>query len=130
MKGRVDLTSPGKRARVIKPGDDVNIGDIIRAKSKSRAEIIFNDGNVLRLAEKTRLEITEYLVGKKESKGIFNLFRGKVQNIIKKSAGKLFGIKKRNRFEVHTPTAVVGVRGTNFFTYYQAGITGSVFKEG
>jgi hypothetical protein len=35
-----------------------------------------------------------------------------------------------NRYEVHTPTAVCGVRGTDFFMYYEKGESGATFKEG
>ncbi|MFC1869027.1 FecR domain-containing protein [Thermodesulfobacteriota bacterium] len=130
VKGKVDITSPGQKAIPAKVGDEINVGDIIRTKSKSRAEITFLDDNSLRLAQSSRIEITEYIVGMKRISGIFKLFRGKIQNIIKAAVGKSFGLKKSNRYEVHTPTVVVGVRGTNFFTFHISGISGSTFKEG
>ncbi|MBW1766724.1 MAG: FecR domain-containing protein [Deltaproteobacteria bacterium] len=106
------------------------MGDIIRTKSKSRAEVTFLDSSILRLAQSSRVEIKEYFKGVSRTSGVFKLFRGKIQSIIKLSLGKTFGLNKSNRFEVHTPTAVIGVRGTNFFTYYNRGISGSTFKEG
>ncbi|MBW2027841.1 MAG: FecR domain-containing protein [Deltaproteobacteria bacterium] len=130
VKGRVDITSPGERARPAHLGDEIQVGDIIRAKSKSRAEVTFVDGSVLRLAENTRVEITSYMVDKEKTDGILNLFRGKIQSIVKKRAGAVFGRKSKNRYEVRTPTAVCGVRGTDFFTWYQKGVSGAAFKEG
>ena len=62
VEGRVDITSPGSEARPAKVGDGVLEKDIIRAKSGSKAEIIFKDGNVLRLAQNTRVEVAEYIV--------------------------------------------------------------------
>jgi len=130
VQGRVDITSPGKAARDIKVGDDVAVGDIVRTKSKAKAEISFVDGSLMRIAQKTRVEITEYMVGKEKRSSILSLFRGKIQNIVKNVMGRSFGRGKKNRYEVHTRTAVVGVRGTNFITYYQKDITGSVCVEG
>lgn len=61
LQGNVDITSPGKAARIAKVGDGVNVGDFIRAKSKSKVEITFNEGNVLRLGENSRVGITRYM---------------------------------------------------------------------
>jgi len=130
IEGRVDITSPGQTARPAHIGDEIYVKDIIRAKSKSKAEIIFIDNSMLRLAQKTRVEITEYFTGKERTKGILKLYRGKIQNKVKKVMGRLFGLKERNSFEVHTPTFAVGVRGTDFFTYYQRELKGAIFIEG
>ncbi|MEN6621217.1 MAG: FecR family protein [Smithella sp.] len=124
LTGIVDVTVAGQAARIVSAGQPVNIGDFIRTKSKSKVEITFNEGNIMRLAENTRVGITEYMSGAKRNSSIFNLFRGKTQNIVKfiGSAG--------GRYEVHTPTAVCGVRGTHFFNFYLAGVSGSIFQEG
>jgi len=128
VKGRVDITSPGASARPAHTGDSVRVGDILRTKSRARAEIRFNDGSIMRLASGSRVEINEYMTGKKQSRGIFRLFRGKIQNIVKKSRG-FFGFKKRNRYEVHTPTAVCGARGTNYFSSHIRGASNFIFKD-
>lgn len=125
LQGNVDITVKGKAARVASPGDPVNIGDFIRTKSKSKAEITFNEGNVLRLAENTRVGITEYMSGKKKNSSILNLFRGRIQNIVK-TIGAITG----GRYEVHTPTAVCGVRGTIFYVGQSYGATNVAVLEG
>ncbi|MBI9082518.1 MAG: FecR domain-containing protein [Desulfobacterales bacterium] len=128
VKGSVDVTPAGGKSAAIQVGSPVSVGDIVRTKSRSSAEILFDDGSVLRLARNSRLAINEYSMGKGEDRGIMKLFRGKVQSIVKRAAG-FFGNRK-NRFEVHTPTAVCGVRGTNFFTWYAEGQSGAAVKEG
>ena len=131
VQGRVDITSPGKAARAIKVGDAVAVGDVVRTKSKAKAEITFIDGSVMRLAKKTRVKITEYMVGKERRSSILSLFRGKIQNIVKNVMGRSFGRGKKNRYEVHTHTAVIGVRGTTWFTYItKDGGSGAAFKVG
>jgi hypothetical protein len=128
VEGNVDLTVPGAAARPVKAGDPVNVGDIVRSKSKSKCELTFGDGNVIRLAENTRIKVTEYLLAQEGRTEKIDLFRGKIRSIVKtaKEASGLSPVK----FEVHTPTAVCGVRGTDFFTYFQNGISGAIFQEG
>lgn len=123
LHGNVDITSAGKAARIARLGDGVNVGDFIRSKSKSKVEITFNEGNVLRLGENSRVGITRYMSGEKQNTSIINLFRGKIHNIIK-------SVGADGRYEVHTPVSVCGVRGTRFFNYYLAGASGSIFEEG
>jgi hypothetical protein len=130
VEGRVDITSPAQAARPAHIGDDVSTGDIIRTKSGSKAEITFTDNTILRLAQKSRVEITEYLVGTQKTTVIIFLYRGKIRHTVEKALGRLFGPKKRSRFEVHSPIFAVGIRGTDFFTYYQRELRGAIFTEG
>jgi hypothetical protein len=124
LAGNVDITVAGKSARIAIMGDSVNIGDFIRTKSKSKVEITFNEGNILRLAENTRVGITQYMSGEKQNSSILNLFRGRIQNVVK-SIGIGGG-----RYEVHTPTAVCGVRGTFWFVGQENGKTDVAVLEG
>ena len=130
VEGQVEVLSPGKAARAVKRGDEVQLGETLRTKSQSKAEVTFEDGNILRLAEKTAMEVKEYTVGQDGLSSVLKLTRGKIQSLIKAAASKIFGMGRQSRFEVHTPTAVMGVRGTNFFTYYLKGVSGAIFQEG
>jgi len=130
IKGNVDITSSDQEARPATVGMEVYQADIIRTKSKSKAEIIFIDGTILRLAQSTRVEINEYVSNQEQTSVILKLFRGKVQNKVRGLLGRIFGKKERNRFEVRTPTSVCGVRGTDFFAWYVKGQSGAAFREG
>ena len=129
VEGRVDITRPGESAELVNVGTEIFEKDIIRSKSDSKAEILFRDGNVLRLAQRTRVEVSEYISDSSKRSTILNLFRGKIQNKVKKLLGSIFG-DDENRYEVHTPTSVCGVRGTDFFMTYEKGVSGATFKEG
>lgn len=129
VEGRVDITPPGQIARPAYLGFEVHVGDIIRTKSRSKAEITFTDTTIMRLAQKSRVEISEYLTGKSRRRGVIRLFRGKIRSVVSKTIG-IASFSSRNRYEVHTPTAVAGVRGTDFFVFYQRGVSGAIFKEG
>ncbi|GBC60106.1 hypothetical protein DENIS_1051 [Desulfonema ishimotonii] len=127
LKGRVDITQPGTPAQTASPDDPLSVGDIVRTKSNAAAEIRFGDGSVMRLGPGARVEITEYLFENGRTRASLRLFRGKIRSIVSKARG-FFG--KANRFEVQTPSAVIGVRGTDFLTWHQAGISGAMFMEG
>ena len=130
IKGSVDITMVGKDARPAKLGHGVNVGDIVQTKRKSMAEITLVDSNIIRLSSASRVKISEYLVKKDQTKEIFNLFRGTVQSIVKTAHTRIFGLGKKNIYEVHTPTAVVGVRGSEFKTFYKNGVSGAIFDKG
>jgi len=104
LVGKADLTSPAGKPRALKLGDPVENGDILRTKSKARVGVTFMDGNTLWLAEKTRMKISRYSTAE-QSHNYFDLIRGKSRTVVTKLA-------RGSRMEVHTPTAVCGVRGT------------------
>jgi len=120
IEGNVDITA-GDKVRPAALGEPVSAGEILRSKAKAKAEVTFLDGNILRLAEGTRVRITDYQMGEGKTTTL-DLLRGKTQNIVT-------GLAKGAKYEVHTPTAVCGVRGTNFFTYLQGGASHFVPKE-
>jgi len=129
IEGRADITSPGQPARPAILGDEISVGDIVRTKSKSKAEITFVDGNILRLAESTRVKISEYMVEEEKSSRVLNLFRGKVRNIVR-TVGEKFGRDRPHRHEVHTPIAVCGVRGTDHTDTHGPAGSQFVFHDG
>ncbi|NPU85432.1 MAG: hypothetical protein HPY65_13220 [Syntrophaceae bacterium] len=104
LEGKADLTGPAGKSRALKLSDPIENGDILRTKSKSKVGITFSDGNTLWLAEKTRMKISRYSA-EAGSHSYFDLFRGKSRAVVTKLA-------RGSRMELHTPTAVCGVRGT------------------
>ena len=130
LEGNVDITKPEEKAREVKDGDEIFEKDIIRTKSSSKCEITFNDSNILRIGNSSRVEISSYFLEGDDKDTIFSLSRGNIQNIVKSKLASLFGSKSKRKFEIHTKTAVIGVRGTDFFTYFTKNISGAVFKEG
>ena len=130
IKGRVDVAKAGKKARPVKLRDSISVGDIVRTERQSMAEITFIEKSIIRLRSSSRLEISEYLVEKDKTKGILKLFRGMVHSTVNTAHKKIFGQGKNNIYEVHTPTAVVGVRGSEFKTFFKNGVSGAIFDKG
>lgn len=134
IDGRVDVLKPGeKRASPVSAGSPVSEGDIVRTKSGSFAEITFTDDTVLKLTQSTRVEIKEYLMaGNKRKNGALKLLRGKVRATVSKGLGRVIPViySGPSTFRIETPTAVAGVKGTDFFVFYSMGATGVFVLEG
>jgi hypothetical protein len=96
--------------RVIKPvaKSPIQMKDLIATALTSSATMVFSDDSTIKLSENTKLEIKEFLFKDKSRRGVFSLAIGKMTADVKKYIGG------DNVFEVQSPTAVVGVRGTGF----------------
>ncbi len=129
VAGNVDVTPPGGVAVQAAVGGEINEGDIIRTKTQAKVEVAFQDGSILRLAENSRLRVSAFAGSQErgERQATLYLFRGIAQSIVRvvKGADALSA-----KYEVHTPTSVHGVRGTQFFAYHQAGVSGALVTEG
>src|SRR3990172_1368495 len=127
LEGSVDILRKGKTtAEMAEINIPVNIGDIIRTKSNSKAEIKFIDDSIIRIAEKSRMEIKEYLFekGGAKRKGTIGLLRGKIRSIVSKV------VSQQHDYNIVTKTAVAGVRATDFFVISQPLSTQIIVKEG
>jgi FecR protein len=131
VEGKVDILRQGNLPAIPAHVDDALFQkDIVRTKSSARAEIRFRDNTVLRIAQRSRIDISEYFTGD-SNKGIIKLSRGQVQAVVDKNVTKRISLAPgANRFEIQTPNAVAGVRGTIFDVLYDRNITTVLLKDG
>lgn len=130
VAGPVDIMRGGALPAVpAKNGAQVASGDLVRTKTGGFTEVVYADGTVLRISQRSRVDIGEHFSGKSPDSGGVRLARGKVQAIVDlknvKSAGT--GAKK---FEIRTPNAIAGVRGTQFFVSHERRTTGILVQSG
>jgi len=126
IEGNVDILQPGQsEARPAREGAIISVGDFVRTKSASKAEITFADNTTIKLAEKTRLEIKDYRLDAqgKRTAAVLNIERGKIRATVSKSAAK-------DNFIINTPNASGSVKGTDLFVIYQKSSTGVVVLDG
>lgn len=86
-------------------------GDAVITLEKSRARLSLEDGSLLTLASGTKMELSES-VYKEEKKSRFAFLKmnlGRARFYVRKLVDF-----RRSEFKVRTPTAVVGVRGSDF----------------
>jgi len=134
IEGSVDILRAGAiDAVAVRVGEPVSMGDAIRTKRNSRAEVQFNDESVIQLASESRIKIDQYSFssGNVREKGFLSLFRGKVRAIVAKLKTAVVPVSRTDSgFNIKTPTAIAGVKGTDFIVYYERGISGTIFLEG
>ncbi len=124
-EGRVDIFKPGSEMPVPARTDEViSLGDVIRTKSHSKAEITFKDQSILRLAENSRVNVKDYQLTEddKRQTATIELERGKIRTIIEKMAGA--------DFKINTPNAHGTIKGSDVFAFYQAGNSGMLVSSG
>ena len=106
----VDNVIQTRAGKAIKPvvNSPIDAKDIIATGDKSSATMVFVDDSTIALSQNSKMEVKDFAVKGKTRKGIFSMSIGKlVANVSKFIGGS-------NTFEVHSPTAVCGVRGTGF----------------
>lgn len=95
-----------KPARV---GMNVRLGDLIETSAAGRAKLLFSDGSVLNIGDDSRLKVSKFVYDPEGGReGFLELLRGGVRAWVTKLR------TTKNKFEVQTPTAVAGVRGTDW----------------
>ncbi len=116
VKGDIKVTS-GKSGKTdpAKVGTKVYAGDTIVSGAESRAKIVMSDKNVLNISPDSKITIAKYENDPAKDKRNVELKvdYGKVRASVEQ---KYDG--EKNKFNIRTPTAVAGVRGTDFITGY------------
>ncbi|MBN1381632.1 MAG: FecR domain-containing protein [Deltaproteobacteria bacterium] len=105
--GDVTQTRSGKTYRAVVQSP-VEVNDLVVTGDKSSATMVFSDESIIKLEANSKLVIKDYSLTGKTRKSIFSLAIGKLTASVKKFIGG------GNTFQVHSPTAVAGVRGTVF----------------
>ncbi len=132
LEGKVDVLKAGQRTVAgVSLGDNVDVGDIYRAKTNSRAEITFFNKNFLRIHPATRVQISQYSDDGTRSNQIMKMDRGKVEAVSgQEFIRKVSSFAEGNKFEVHTPNAIAGIRGSGMTVGFAQMVTGLFFSTG
>lgn len=115
VEGRVDLLKRGQLpASAVKAGDLLEVEDVVRTKSQSRALIQFVDDTTLVIAPESRVAVSEYVfdAGKSHRRAVVRVLQGLVRAVVP----RLFDGDRPN-FLMETHTAVMGVRGTEWYAH-------------
>jgi len=103
------VDSRGQQQRLTK-GDNLDNGHTVRTGADGRAQIRFTDGAYVSLQPNSEFSIKDYAFDGKtdgNERGFFALARGAMRTVT-----GLIGRVNKNRYQVSTPTATIGIRGT------------------
>ncbi len=107
--GEVTVTAADGRLRPVAKGADLDNGDTIRTND-GRIQVRFTDGSYVSLQPNTEFGIKDYrFEGRTDGseRGLFSLAKGAMRTVT-----GLIGRVNRSTYQIATPTATVGIRGT------------------
>ncbi len=126
VKGDIQVTSSKTKATgKVKVGDKVYPEDTIMAGVDSRAKVVMSDKNILNISPNSKVVIERYenSKGENSTKNVsLSVLYGKLRTTVNQ---KYDG--EKSKFHVKTPTAVAGVRGTDFLTSHSQATNTSKF---
>src|SRR5581483_9279866 len=108
--GSVTLTTPGGQVQPLAKGAEIGSGDRIVSGSDGRAQIRFSDGAYVSVQPNSEFDIKEYRFNGKtdgSESAIFGSLKGALRTVT-----GLVGRVNRNKYQITTPTATIGIRGT------------------
>ncbi|PIV40623.1 MAG: hypothetical protein COZ31_11180 [Nitrospirae bacterium CG_4_10_14_3_um_filter_44_29] len=94
-------------------GMKFEVGCWIKTGKDGWAKLSLSDGSTFTLANNTEIEIDKFLISDKKKEGVFKLNHGKLRAAVTRLAGQ------QTNFKVKSPTAVAGVKGTEFMMMTQ-----------
>ena len=110
VNGKVTLIAGDGESRLLKRGDRVREGQTLLTTRRSSAQLKMADGGILAIRPDTQLKIDSYRYSKDKSRdrSFFSLLRGSFRSIT-----GFIGINNKQAFRVTTPSATIGIRGSD-----------------
>lgn len=118
--GYVALSSPQMAPKSVSSGDAVEAGQTLTLGDGARAVIRFQDGQVIALQSKSIFKVNSYRYEQatpEKGESFFSLLQGGLRAIT-----GLIGSNNREGWKLATPTATIGIRGTDFMVVVNQGI--------
>lgn len=113
LEGRAEAQHAGEAAWApLAVGDAVLLGDQLRTLGDGKLRLVLREDSALTLAPSSQLAITEQMLAP-ATVSRFQLIMGTIKAAVTERYAE-----PQARFEVETPTAIAGVRGTSFIAEY------------
>jgi len=105
INGAPTVQRAGK-SEMLKRGSSVFTGDVIETDASSKVKLVLNDDSVLAIGPKSRINVSDFVLDPQGRHVRLQVLAGRFKIAI----AKFFG--GSTDYEIRTPTAVAGVRGT------------------
>ena len=114
VTGDVRVSRPGAALRRVLVGDSVSEGDLLVTAKDSEVQMTMQDSGYIALRPGTRFRIVKYKAdGGDDDKGVFSLLVGGMRSVT-----GWIGRYNQSAYQVRTPSATIGIRGTDHETRY------------
>jgi hypothetical protein len=113
LTGTVSVQGADGTVRVIAQGASLQPGDILQTEQDSAVNLRFPDGGKIALRANSRFMIEDYrydLLKPQEDSAIFRLLKGGMRTL----TGLIGKRGNRDAYQNKTPTATIGIRGTDY----------------
>ncbi|MFZ4287867.1 FecR family protein [Variovorax sp. HJSM1_2] len=110
VKGLVQLENT-QGSKALLPGDAVNVADVLTTGADGATSLVLRDGSTLIVGPSSRLELKRFAFDATTQDG--NLLVSVLRGTLRMITG-LIGKTRPEAVEVHTPTTIIGVLGTDF----------------
>ncbi|MBF0528931.1 MAG: FecR domain-containing protein [Deltaproteobacteria bacterium] len=113
--GSATITHKGDPKTItLQAGMPIYLYDNVKTQPSGQVRLLFKDQSIVSVATDTSLTIDEFVFdpSKQQRTGLISILWGKVKCLVNDTVGA-----SRNKFDVITPTAVIGVRGTDFLVW-------------
>ncbi|KAF0165879.1 MAG: hypothetical protein FD157_1055 [Rhodocyclaceae bacterium] len=117
--GAVTAVGADGTRRALAKGSALRSGEAVMT-GEGRAQLSFTDGASVSLQPKTEFRVDEYNftgVADGSEKGIFSLVKGALRTIT-----GLVGRANRDRYQMRTAVATIGIRGTEYGAEFETGL--------
>jgi hypothetical protein len=122
LSGTMSVQRADGSVRLLSERSEVRVGDILTTERDSYAQVKFTDGGVVTLRPSTQVRLDQYRFSENQPES-----DGFAMGLLKGGLRKITGLigKRGNRdaFRLSTPTATVGIRGTEFTANFVPGGT-------
>lgn len=111
-RGQVNVTLPDGSSRLLESGARVESGSKIITGANGFALLRFDDGQLIALEKDTDFSIEQYRYNRAEpgaGSAFFSMLRGSLRAIT-----GLIGQSNKAAFRLNTPTATIGIRGSDW----------------
>ncbi|MBF0145148.1 MAG: FG-GAP repeat protein, partial [Magnetococcales bacterium] len=120
MLGTVMAKGTDGVERILKEGDSIYQGEVLQTQKGGLVKLAFPDGTTFQLGESARAVLDKFIYDPEAKKGGFEATV--TQGIFSFESGAISGLNAGRHSTIKTPTAVIGIRGSQ--------LSGEVMEDG
>ena len=112
VDGEVKIVDAARNARIPKLGDVLSVGDSVVTGGDGELHLAMEDGGQMAVRPNTRMTVEKYKAeGGTDDRSVISLMQGALRSV----TGWIGKFQPKN-YQIRTPTATIGVRGTDHET--------------
>jgi hypothetical protein len=119
LSGTLSVQRPDGTVALLSERSEVHVGDVLSTESDTYAQLRFTDGGVVTLRPNSQVKVDAYHFSREQPKQdsfLMSLLKGGLRAL----SGLIGKRGNRDAYTMRTPTATIGIRGTEYDAIYIA----------